>query len=171
MGEFYFSFFVITFDDAQRALDWLKEISNKCPYHDGLIQLLNPRYVASEKHLEAALYHVFLAFKEHRNITRSKSTEFLVRMAGSSQIKEAFAMLGINEKEKTYLGVISSNIASEFHELKRCIEEKTDNVLWKPNLPLYNNINELMLIYSCRKTNIEEITKKAIEKIAYVEVL
>jgi len=169
--NFFFSFFKNEFNSADEALDWLEKVRSVAKV--GFIQLLNPSYIVSKKQLEAAVYHTIRAFEEKRNIARDKKTELIVRIAGVNQIKNAFEHFGVIENIKEYIVIIFSENEKELKKLKKCCQGllSPKTIQWEPKLPINKNITKLMKFYNCNKQNIDEITKKAIEKIAYIEVL
>ncbi|MCK4973579.1 MAG: hypothetical protein KAS52_09670, partial [Candidatus Heimdallarchaeota archaeon] len=67
------------------------------------IQVIDPTWIVSKKHLQAAVYHTLNAFKNVRNIARGSETELLIRLSGFRQINKAVKAFGINDQTKTLL--------------------------------------------------------------------
>jgi len=137
-----------------------------------IIQIIDPRWVVSNRQLKVAVYHTLKAFETKRNIARDVATEFLIRLSGKRQISSAVELFGIN-KESLYFLVLAfggldkenqQSLASFVKESKILIDKEV-----KQSLPLTEK-KELSKFYEC-KEDIEEIEKKALENMAMIEAL
>ncbi len=137
-----------------------------------ILQIIDPKWIVSEKQLKVAVYHTMKAFETKRNIARDKATEFLIRLSGRRQIINAVELFGI-KKESSHLLFIAfggsnkenkQNLES-FLEESKILKDKEITL----TLPL-SEIDELSRFYECQKEPLE-IEKRALENMAKIEVL
>lgn len=137
--------------------------------NESSLQILDPSWIVSEKHLKIALYHTMKAFYSKRNIAREKETEILIRLSGYRQINKALMMLGVKDStEKILIFAFGEKQEENNRLIAKFIKEsqlhETDE-----RLPV-SSIEELSNYHKCNN-NIDELEKRVIEKIALIEVL
>ena len=153
-------------------LDHLIEISKTRKKSHVTLQVIDPTWITSEKHISVSIYHTQKAFDEERNFARERSTEFLIRLSGQRQIKNALKQFGVNDNSKHILVVVFGGTKEE-----NKIEEKefTRKIIFKieaidnKSLPI-SDIKKLSDFYNC-KENFQDIEKAALEKMAAIETL
>ena len=137
-----------------------------------ILQIIDPKWIVSDRQLKVAVYHTIKAFEIKRNIARDKATEFLIRLSGKRQIINAVKLFGI-KKESSHLLLLAfgglnrenKKTLDSFVEESKILMNKEVNSL----LPL-TKITELSRFYDC-KEKLEEIEKKALENMAKIEIL
>lgn len=77
--------------DRKSALDTLKKISPS----GGFFQVLSPIHVGSLRHLAWTAYSTFLALETQKSHYSKPELEFLVRLAGVSQVEKALPLVGV----------------------------------------------------------------------------
>ncbi len=136
-----------------------------------ILQIIDPKWIVSEKHLNVAVYHTMKAFETKRNIARDEATEFLIRLSGKRQINNALELFGI-KKESSHLLLLAfgglsdenkQNLESFVKESKILIDKEVTS-----SFPL-TEIEELSRFYECQE-ELKEIEKKALENMAKIEV-
>ena len=133
------------------------------------IQVIDPTWIVSIKHLQAAVHHTLKAFKNSRNIARSSETELFLRLSGYRQIKNAIKAFGIDNQTKTLLLIAFGGTSKENETILEQFFSKTDleqeeNV----ELPL-TDTQKLLTYYGCEKDP-SLLEKKVLEKIALMEI-
>jgi tRNA threonylcarbamoyladenosine modification (KEOPS) complex Cgi121 subunit len=137
-----------------------------------ILQIIDPKWIVSEKQLKIAVYHTMKAFETKRNIARDKATEFLIRLSGRRQIVNAVELFGIR-KESSHLLLIAfggldkenkQNLTS-FAEDSKILVDKEATL----SFPL-SEIVELSEFYECQE-ELGEIEKEALESMAKIEIL
>jgi hypothetical protein len=78
--------------DRKSALDTLKKISPA----GGFFQVLSPSRIGSPTHLAWAAYSAFLAVATKKTHYSKPELEFLVRVAGVSQVEKALPLVGVS---------------------------------------------------------------------------
>ncbi|MEK6970373.1 MAG: hypothetical protein AABW68_01605 [archaeon] len=78
--------------DTKSALDTLKKISPS----GGFFQVLSPSHVGSFSHLAWAAYGTFLSLARGNAHYSQPELEFLVRVAGVSQVDHALPLVGVS---------------------------------------------------------------------------
>ena len=151
------------------AIDDLIEIIKLKQTDSISVQILNPSWIISEKHLQVAIYHTLKAFRNKTNIARAKETEILIRISGLRQIKKAVEAFGIDGQTDTFLLVACGGTFLEMEEkVKQILSEagliSTDNL----SLPITTN-EDLYKYYEIEKKS-ESLERKVLEKIATVEL-
>ncbi len=133
------------------------------------IQVIDPTWIVSKKHLQAAVYHTLKAFKNRRNIARRSETELLIRLSGFRQIKNAVKVFGINDQTNTLLFIAFGGTCKENESILERFFSNTDlEQIENAELPI-TDIQKLLEYYECEKDSIL-LEKKVLEKIAVVEI-
>ena len=133
------------------------------------IQVIDPTWIVSKKHLQAAVYHTLKAFKNGRNIARGSETELLIRLSGFRQIKKAVKVFGINNQTKTLLLITFGGTCKENESiLERFFSITNLTQIENVELPITDN-QKLLEYYGCEKDSIL-LEKEVLEKIAGVEI-
>lgn len=133
------------------------------------IQVIDPTWIVSKKHLQAAVYHTLKAFKNGRNIARGSETELLIRLSGFSQIKKAVKAFGINDQTNTLLFIAFGGTCKENESILERFFSNTDlEQIENTELPL-TDIQKLLEYYGYEKDSIL-LEKEVLEKIATVEI-
>jgi len=88
--------------------DILKKVdsiqSNCC---DGcVIQLIDGKAIAGEKHLLHGIIHGILAFKRKENLANDLGIEICVRLSAQRQISKALEILGLKEGEMDIIAIL-----------------------------------------------------------------
>jgi len=65
-----------------------------------IIQVINSKRIFNFLHIVIAVYKTYRAFSQKRNIAKDKSMEFILRLCGKRNIKDALQIVGINENVK-----------------------------------------------------------------------
>ncbi|MCG3226783.1 MAG: hypothetical protein H7645_07680 [Candidatus Heimdallarchaeota archaeon] len=168
-GEvFYFRIFRKTASlDIDLLFDFLRERSSA----ETVLQILDPTLLISVKQLQSAIYHTEKSFENKRNIARTKANELLIRLAGKRQISNALKLLGIKDSSQ-YLLIIAFGAKFENNkkELEKVVEQFGISEDEAENILPISKLKVLSSYYECQE-NLQEIEKKALEKIAFVEVL
>ena len=146
--------------------DFLKERSTA----ETVLQVLDPTLIISVKQLQSAIYHTEKSFKNKRNIARTKGNELLIRLAGKRQISNALKLFGIKDSSQ-YLLIIAfgAKLENNKKEINKLVEkfgineEEAEITLPKSELKILSSY------YECQE-DLHEIEKRALEKIAFVEV-
>ena len=153
-------------------LDQLIERSKTREKSQVTLQVIDPTWITSEKHISVAIYHTQKAFDEERNFARDLATEFLIRVSGQRQIKNAIKQFGVQEKSKQILVVAFGGTKAENEDVEleftRNINFKIES-MDKETLPL-SDIKKLSEFYNC-KENLQDIERAALEKMAVIEIL
>ena len=137
-----------------------------------ILQIIDPKWVVSEKQLKVAVYHTMKAFETSRNIARDKATEFLIRLSGKRQIINAVELYGIKKESSHLLLIAFGGLNKENKQILDSFVEESKILMGKEvalSLPL-SEIDELGRFYECQK-KLEEIEKRALENMAQIEVL
>jgi len=133
------------------------------------IQIIDPTWIVSKKHLQVAVYHTLKAFKNGRNIARGSETELLIRLSGFRQIKNAVEVFGINDQTNTLLLIAFGGSCKENESLLEQFFSTTDlEPIENAELPI-TDIQKLLEYYGFEKDSIL-LEKKVLEKIAIVEI-
>lgn len=133
------------------------------------IQVINPIWIVSKKHLQVAVYHTLKALKNGRNIARRSETELLIRLSGLRQIKKAVEAFGINDQTSTLLIIAFGGSYKENESILEQFFSKTDlEHVKNTELPI-TDIQKLLEYYRCEKDSIL-LEKEVLEKIALVEI-
>jgi len=152
-------------------LDQLIEKSKTRKLPKITLQVLDPTWIVSKKHISAAIYHTQKAFDEERNFARDKATEFLIRISGQKQIKNALKQFGVRENSKQILVVAfgGSKEENENEELDfiKNIDFKIESID-KESLPI-SDIRKLSNFYKSEES-LQNVEKAALEKMAAIEI-
>ncbi|MCK5140697.1 MAG: hypothetical protein KAQ70_00745 [Candidatus Heimdallarchaeota archaeon] len=133
------------------------------------IQVIDPTWIVSKKHLQAAVHHTLKAFKNGRNIARESETELLIRLSGFRQIKNAVKAFGINDQTNTLLFIAFGGTYKENESILERFFSYTDlEQIENIHLPI-TEIQKLFEYYGCEKDTIL-LEKEVLEKIATVEI-
>ncbi len=133
------------------------------------IQVIDPTWIVSTKHLQAAVYHTLKAFKNGRNIARGSETELLIRLSGFRQIKKAVKAFGINNQTNTLLFIAFGGTYKENESILERFFSNTDlEQIENIQLPI-TDIQRLLEYYGYDKDSIL-LEKEVLEKIATVEI-
>lgn len=133
------------------------------------IQVIDPTWIVSKEHLQAAVYHTLKAFKNERNIARGSETELLIRLSGFRQIKKAVKAFGINDLTNTLLLIAFGGTYKENETiLKRFFSNIDLEQIENAELPI-TDIQELLEYYGYEKDSIL-LEKEVLEKIATAEI-
>ncbi len=166
--DFYFRIFrKSTSLDIDLLFDFLREGSST----EVVIQILDPTLLISVKQLQSAIYHTEKSFENKRNIARTKANELLIRLAGKRQISNALNLLGIKDSSQ-YLLVIAfgATLENNKKELEKLVEQFGISEDEEENTLPISKLKVLSSYYECQE-DLLEIEKRALEKIAFVEVL
>lgn len=166
--DFYFRIFrKSTSLDMDLLFDFLRERSST----EVVIQILDPILLISVKQLQSAIYHTEKSFENKRNIARTKANELLIRLAGKRQISNALNLLGIKDSSQ-YLLVIAfgATLENNKKELEKLVEQFGISDDEEENTLPISKLKVLSSYYECQE-DLLEIEKRALEKIAFVEVL
>jgi len=151
--------------------EYLQKIRLRNHKHVNL-QLVDPSFIVSRKHIEIAIYHTQKNFKQGNNIAKDKSTEFLLRISGKKQISSALELFGIKENSKIVLLIAFGGSSSQNIEaVNSCINEINipDDKLVEIEFPLLSKL-ELSKHYQCTM-DIDDLEKCVFERIAMLAVL
>lgn len=153
------------------SLDNLIEKSKTRKLSKVTLQVLDPTWITSKKHISAAVYHTQKAFDEERNFARDKATEFLIRISGQKQIKNALKQVGVQVDSKQVL-VVSFGGSKEENENEELefIKNIDFNIesIDKDSLPI-SDIKKLSDFYKSEE-NLQDIEKAAFERMAAIEI-
>jgi KEOPS complex subunit Cgi121 len=134
------------------------------------VQIIDPTFIVSKKQLQSAIYHAEKSFENKRNIARNKGNEFVIRLTGKRQISSALKQIGI-QKNSQYLLVIvfGSTSKNNIEELEKLVNQfDLNEIEIEKTLPL-SSLDSLSTHYECLE-NYEEIEKRALERIASIEI-
>ncbi|MHA1953011.1 MAG: KEOPS complex subunit Cgi121 [Candidatus Heimdallarchaeaceae archaeon] len=166
--DFYFRIFRKSASlDIDLLFDFLRErISTET-----VLQILDPTLLVSEKQLQSAIYHTEKSFENKRNIARTKGNELLIRLAGKRQISNALKLLGIKESSQYLLIIVfGAKLETNKKELDKLVEQFGIREEQLKNTIPISSLKVLSSYYECQE-DLQEIEKRALEKIASVEVL
>ncbi|MBY9000287.1 MAG: hypothetical protein KGD64_05190 [Candidatus Heimdallarchaeota archaeon] len=150
------------------ANDLIEIIKQKQTF-DISVQILNPSWIVSERHLQIAVYHTLQAFNHKTNIAKGRETELLIRISGFRQIKNAAKDFGIDDKLETLLLVAFGGTFKE-NELKvqQILSEAGLLQIENVSLPITADVD------LCKYYGIDDksklLEKEVIEKMATVEI-
>ncbi len=136
------------------------------------LQIINPKFIVSEKQILVSIYHTLKAFKQNRNKARDIGTEFLLRISGQKQISSALEIYGINETSEMVMIIA---FGGEKEENKEEVENfmqqlnLSDDKLIEIKFPILS-IKDLSLKYQCEE-DILVIEKRVLEEIASSTIL
>ena len=153
---------------VDRFLEFLKKRKNQ----KIVVQAFDLRWVVSKRQVKIAIYHVLKAFRDFKNIAKEKSTEFIIRLSGEHQIKKAFQSFGLtSQSEKIAILVFGSSKSENEKEREKILEYFFSEGVESSNfsLPL-TSLEKLSTFYKSKK-NLAEIEKKALEKMAILEII
>ena len=126
--------------DILKKVDSIK--SNCC---DGcIIQLMDAKAIAGEKHLLHGIIHGILAFKRNENLANDLGIEICVRTSAQRQISKALDILGLKEGEMDIIAILINCPDYFINELSK-IFIREDNVFTSNNSilkELYNISDE-----------------------------
>lgn len=118
-------------DDIPTILKKIDSIKNNCC--DGcVIQLMDAKAIAGEKHLFHGIIHGLLAFKRKTNLANDLGIEIVLRTSTQRQISKALDILGL-KKGKMDIAVVLINCPDYFLDEIANIFTVDDSVL-DPNL-------------------------------------
>ncbi len=103
---------VIEAESASGAKELLGKASSK-----ETLQLFDPKSVFSIEHLMLAYENATIAFKNHTNRSRSKSTEMLLFASAQRQISEAIRLSGAKEGSRFILFTDSGKALKRIYPL------------------------------------------------------
>ncbi len=153
------------------TMNHLIERSKKRKFSNVTLQVLDPTWIVSKRHIDVAIYHTQNAFDEGRNFARDKATEFLIRVSGQKQIKNALKQFGVKDNSKHILVVSfgGSKEENEEEELEftRSIDFKIESID-RESLPL-SDVKKLCDFYKSEE-DLQDTEKAAIERIAALEI-
>ena len=133
------------------------------------IQVIDPKWIVSKKHLQAAVYHTLKAFRNGRNIARGSETELLIRLSGFRQIKNAIKAFGINNQTNIFLLIAFGGTYSENESILERFFSNTDlEQVENAELPI-TDVQKLLVYYGCEKDS-SLLEKEVLEKIAIMEI-
>ncbi len=151
------------------SIDNLFELIKENQNNSISIQVIDPTWIVSKKHLQAAVYHTLKAFKNGRNIARGSETELLIRLSGFRQIKKAVKAFGINDQTNTLLIIAFGGTYKENESiLERFFSNTNLEQIENTQLPI-TDIQKLLEYYGYEKDSIL-LEKEVLEKIATVEI-
>ena len=151
------------------SIDYLFELIKENQDDIISIQVIDPTWIVSKEHLQAAVYHALKAFKNGKNIARGIETELLIRLSGFRQIKKAVKAFGINDHSNTLLLIAFGRTYKENESILERFFSKTDlEQIENVELPI-TDIQKLLEYYGCVKDSIL-LEKEVLEKIAMVEI-
>ncbi|GEM_PF-656433 len=139
--------------DSNIVLNYLINFKSKNTLD--ILQVINGRRIFNFTHLIIGVYKTYRAFQNKKNIAKEKSIEFLVRLCGRKNIKEAFSVVGINENVKEAILVCCDTdlekIKSAIFTFKKDLDITEDDCL----LDFYENkLAELKSTYNLVTNNI-----------------
>ncbi|EKQ55638.1 MAG: hypothetical protein B655_0136 [Methanobacterium sp. Maddingley MBC34] len=82
-------------DDTSKIMKCIRDISGECNSGNCIIQLLNARGIAGEKHILQATVQAIKAFERNNNAAKDMGLEICVRASSQRQISQALKILGI----------------------------------------------------------------------------
>lgn len=82
-------------DDTSKIMKFIRDISGECSSGNCIIQLLNARGIAGEKHILQATVQAIKAFERNNNAAKDMGLEICVRASSQRQISQALKILGI----------------------------------------------------------------------------
>lgn len=82
-------------DDTSKIMKFIRDISRECNSGNCIIQLLNARGIAGEKHILQATVQAIKAFERNNNAAKDMGLEICVRASSQRQISQALKILGI----------------------------------------------------------------------------
>jgi KEOPS complex subunit Cgi121 len=83
-----------TVDDVQAAVAVTEQTAKR---HNVFAQLIDPRIVFNERHLQSAQFHATRAFEQKRESAHSFGAEFLLYLTGQRQVSRALELAGIKK--------------------------------------------------------------------------
>ncbi len=83
-------------------------ILNKYNSETQIVQLIDERICYSEKQLKLAGVLTIKSFNEKRNISSKPQIEYMLYLAATTQIKEAIEKVGVKDKEKVCLVILTT---------------------------------------------------------------
>ncbi len=154
--------------NSDKIIEKIKNQKQEAVY----LQVLDPKFLISDKQIVAALFHTKRAFHNNKNIARDFSTEFIVRLAGKRQISSSIDLLGIKDSSTEIMIIAFGNEQNQVErEFNLFLDTISENILddKQKKLPILE-LKELAEYYGCEE-KLEIIEKKALEIIATVEIL
>ncbi|MDT7885919.1 MAG: KEOPS complex subunit Cgi121 [Thermoproteota archaeon] len=119
-----------------------------------IIQLINSRRVFNFLHIIIAVYKTYRAFLQKRNIAKEKSMEFILRLSGKRNIRDALQIVGINENVKEAIFICCD---TNIEKINNAVEnfKNTFKISENDNLLEFyeNKSNELRLAYNLVTNN------------------
>lgn len=136
-----------------------------------ILQLIDPEYLVSEKQIAIGLYHVEKVFENNSNISNKKETELLLRLAGKRQIKKALKQFGIKNKTEYVLVItFGGTVSQNSQKLTKFIQEHKLEKYKQENICLPISPLPKLAKYYDASTDMMEIEKKALERMAYLSL-
>ena len=136
------------------------------------LQIINPKFIVSEKQVLVSIYHTFKAFKQNRNKARDIATEFLLRISGQKQISNALEIYGITETSEMVMVIAFGGKKEENKlEVENFVHQLnlSNDKLIEIKFPILS-IKELSLKHQCEE-DVQVIEKRVLEEIATLTIL
>ena len=137
--------------------------SNCC---DGcIIQLIDAKAIAGEKHILHGIIHGILAFKRNENLANDLGIEICVRISAQRQISKALNVLGLKEGEMDIVAILI-NCPDYFIDELANIFTRDDGV-FNPNSSVlkefYNISDEELAIFDIEDILIDKTSELIVE--------
>ncbi|WP_224425881.1 KEOPS complex subunit Cgi121 [Methanobrevibacter sp. TMH8] len=140
--------------DILKKVDSIK--SNCC---DGcIIQLIDSKAIAGEKHLLHGIIHGILAFKRNENLAKDLGIEICVRISAQRQISKALEILGLKEGEMEIVAILINCPDYFINELSNIFNR--DDSVFTPDSSILKNIYNI----SDEELDVMEIENILIDK-------
>ncbi|WP_321423455.1 KEOPS complex subunit Cgi121 [uncultured Methanobacterium sp.] len=112
-------------NDARQIMKFIKDTSGKCSSGNCIIQLLQARAIAGEKHILQATLQAIKSFEMNNNAAKDLGLEICLRASSQRQISRALKILGI-ENGKMDICMVAVDCDED-------IQKKVGNALGKRN--------------------------------------
>jgi len=116
-------------NDTNELMGYIRDISSECNSGKCIIQLLQARGIAGEKHILQATFQAIKAFERNNNTAKDMGLEICVRASSQRQISRALKILGIGKGKMDICMVAVDCEENIQNQVEKVLGRRHDEVL------------------------------------------
>ena len=116
-------------NDTNEIMGYIRDISSECNSGECIIQLLQARGIAGEKHILQATVQAIKAFERGDNTAKDMGLEICVRASSQRQISRALKILGIGKGKMDICMVAVDCEETVQNQVEKVLGRRHDEVL------------------------------------------
>ncbi len=116
-------------NDINEIMGYIRDISSECNTGECVIQLLQARGIAGEKHILQATLQAIKAFERSNNTAKDLGLEICVRASAQRQISRALKILGIGKGKMNICMVAVDCDENIQNQVEKVLGRRHDEVL------------------------------------------